>query len=471
MTTVMWFRRDLRMVDNKALARAFQDSEDVLCVFHLNPEQLTQEYSSSQSAFLQSVEHLRQSLAKEGIQLYLLYGELEESFDQLRQVLPNWTDVYFNYDEAGYGRLRDQRAATYFRTHGIKIHAFQDHYLHGSQDVKNQFGKAYQVFTPYYRVWRALPKEKPVSVDLSFARTIELNQDSETLKIFNRLWEPLSFYHPGTEVALTKLDSFIADKLENYQVQRDYPSINGTSQLSSYLRTGEISIRMVFDAIIHYIPSDAQETFIKELAWRDFYNMVYVENPRQKGEAIQSQYKDIEWDNSLDLFNLWKKGETGFPIVDAAMRQLNTTGWMHNRLRMITASFLTKDLLIDWRWGERYFQQMLIDYDPASNIGGWQWVASTGTDAAPYFRIFNPTTQSERYDPEGEFIKHYLPQLADIPKKWLHEPARMPLNIQETSHCIIGQDYPVPIVDHKIQRQIAIERYKAASKSEDNFIS
>lgn len=471
MTTVMWFRRDLRIVDNKALARAFQDSEDVLCVFHLNPEQLTQEYSSSQSAFLQSVEHLRQSLAKEGIQLYLLYGELEESFDQLRQVLPNWTDVYFNYDEAGYGRLRDQRAATYFRTHGIKIHAFQDHYLHGSQDVKNQFGKAYKVFTPYYRVWRALPKEKPVSVDLSFARTIELNQDPETLKIFNRLWEPLSFYHPGTEVALTKLDSFIADKLENYQVQRDYPSINGTSQLSSHLRTGEISIRMVFDAIIHYIPSDAQETFIKELAWRDFYNMVYVENPRQKGEAIQSQYKDIEWDNSLDLFNLWKKGETGFPIVDAAMRQLNTTGWMHNRLRMITASFLTKDLLIDWRWGERYFQQMLIDYDPASNIGGWQWVASTGTDAAPYFRIFNPTTQSERYDPEGEFIKHYRPQLADVPKKWLHEPARMPLNIQETSHCIIGQDYPVPIVDHKIQRQIAIERYKAASKSEDNFIS
>jgi len=452
MTTVMWFRRDLRMVDNKALARTFQDSEDVLCVFHLNPEQLTQEYSYSQSAFLQSVEHLRQSLAKEGIQLYLLYGELEESFDQLRQVLPNWTDVYFNYDEAGYGRLRDQRAATYFRTHAIKIHAFQDHYLHGSQDVKNQFGKAYKVFTPYYRVWRALPKEKPVSVDLSFARTIELNQDPETLKIFNRLWESLSFYHPGTEVALTKLDSFIADKLENYQVQRDYPSINGTSQLSPHLRTGEISIRMVFDAIIHYIPSDAQETFIKELAWRDFYNMVYVENSRQKGEAIQSQYKDIEWDNSLDLFNLWKKGETGFPIVDAAMRQLNTTGWMHNRLRMITASFLTKDLLIDWRWGERYFQQMLIDYDPASNIGGWQWVASTGTDAAPYFRIFNPTTQSERYDPEGEFIKHYLPQLADVPKKWLHEPARMPLNIQETSHCIIGQDYPVPIVDHKIQR-------------------
>lgn len=471
MTTVMWFRRDLRMVDNKALARTFQDSEDVLCVFHLNPEQLTQEYSYSQSAFLQSVEHLRQSLAKEGIQLYLLYGELEESFDQLRQVLPNWTDVYFNYDEAGYGRLRDQRAATYFRTHAIKIHAFQDHYLHGSQDVKNQFGKAYKVFTPYYRVWRALPKEKPVSVDLSFARTIELNQDPETLKRFNRLWESLSFYHPGTEVALTKLDSFIADKLENYQVQRDYPSINGTSQLSSHLRTGEISIRMVFDAIIHYIPSDAQETFIKELAWRDFYNMVYVENSRQKGEAIQSQYKDIEWDNSLDLFNLWKKGETGFPIVDAAMRQLNTTGWMHNRLRMITASFLTKDLLIDCRWGERYFQQMLIDYDPASNIGGWQWVASTGTDAAPYFRIFNPTTQSERYDPEGEFIKHYLPQLADVPKKWLHEPARMPLNIQETSHCIIGQDYPVPIVDHKIQRQIAIERYKAASKSEDNFIS
>lgn len=199
--------------------------------------------------------------------------------------------------------------------------------------------------------------------------------------------------------------------------------------------------------------------------------MVYVENSRQKGEAIQSQYKDIEWDNSLDLFNLWKKGETGFPIVDAAMRQLNITGWMHNRLRMITASFLTKDLLIDWRWGERYFKQMLIDYDPASNIGGWQWVASTGTDAAHYFRIFNPTTQSERYDLEGEFIKHYRPQLVDVPKNWLHESARIPLNIQETSHCIIGQDYLVPIVDHKIQGQIAIERYKVASKSEDNFIS
>lgn len=210
--------------------------------------------------------------------------------------------------------------------------------------MKNQFGKDNKIFTPYYRVWPALPKEKPVSVDLPLARTIELNQDPETLKIFNRLWEPLSFYHPGTQVALTKLDSFIADDLENYQVQRDYPSVNETSQLSSHLRTGEISIRMVYDAVIHYIPTDAQETFIKELAWRDFYNMVYVENPRQKEEAIQSQYKEIEWDNNLDLFNLWKKGETGFPIVDAAMRQLNTTGWMHNRLRMITASFLTKDL-------------------------------------------------------------------------------------------------------------------------------
>lgn len=232
-----------------------------------------------------------------------------------------------------------------------------------------------------------------------------------------------------------------------YEQQRDLPKLNITSHLSRCLRTGEISVRTIWKALQETSTSKGKAAFEKELCWRDFYHMIYVAFLNEKEESIQENYRNIEWENNRELFKKWQKGQTGYPIIDAAMRQLTQTGWMHNRLRMITASFLTKDLLIDWRWGGKYFQQMLHDYDPASNIGGWQWAASTGTDAVPYFRIFNPTIQSEKFDQDGNFIREFVPELRALPPKWIHQQENM------------------PIVQQKEQRKVLLAKYKSSKES------
>ena len=225
-------------------------------------------------------------------------------------------------------------------------------------------------------------------------------------------------------------------------------------------------IRTVFDAVSQEPESDGRTTFIKELCWRDYYNMIYAMYPDQQEKAIKTSFQNVVWQNNEDHFKAWRTGRTGFPIVDAAMRQLNETGWMHNRLRMVVASFLTKDLLIDWRWGEKYFREKLVDYDPASNIGGWQWAASTGTDSVPYFRVFNPTIQSEKFDPNGTFIKQYVPELKSIKGKKIHQPNQLTDAEQKAYGVKLNDDYPQPIVDHKAARLRAIAMY---GQSKDNF--
>ncbi|WP_311198589.1 deoxyribodipyrimidine photo-lyase [Jeotgalibaca sp. MA1X17-3] len=288
------------------------------------------------------------------------------------------------------------------------------------------------------------------------------SKDEEQFNDFLAKQIPIEDLQIGTKAAHQRLDEFIKHDLSNYKVARDYPVKNSTSHLSKYLRTGEISIRTVFDQVNRSENSAGKETFIKELAWRDFYNMIYATHPDQKNSSINPSFRQLEWENDEEFFKKWKEGKTGFPIVDAAMRQLKETGWMHNRLRMITASFLTKDLLIDWKWGEQYFQEMLIDYDPSNNIGGWQWAASTGTDSVPYFRIFNPTTQSEKYDKSGEFIKYYVPELKNIDGEKIHEPSKLSKEEQNKFGVIIGKDYPEPIVSHKERRKIAIKVFEQA---------
>ncbi|MDN6627109.1 MAG: DNA photolyase family protein, partial [Pisciglobus halotolerans] len=270
----------------------------------------------------------------------------------------------------------------------------------------------------------------------------------------------------GNQAAHERLDEFIKYDLNKYNEGRDYPLSNSTSRLSKHLRAREIAIRTVFNQISHSGNSSGKETLIKELAWRDFYNMIYATHPDQKNNSINPAFRQIEWENDELFFKVWKEGKTGFPIVDAAMRQLKETGWMHNRLRMITASFLTKDLLIDWRWGEQYFQEMLIDYDPASNIGGWQWAASTGTDSVPYFRIFNPTTQSEKYDKTGDFIRLYVPELRDITNLKIHNPSTLSEEEQTQFGVVVGEDYPEPIVSHKERRKAAIKTFEDSKKEE-----
>ncbi len=314
----------------------------------------------------------------------------------------------------------------------------------------------------------ALAWVKPEDIGERQSRTKALDAEAEhafddVLARCSSDWKRL-----GEEEGKKRLESFCRSVLPDYHDMRDLPEKAGTSRLSPYLRTGALSARRVYTAADSFRQKTSKpgpETFIKELAWRDFYTMILHHFPETETKEFQEKYRSLPWRYDDDLLQRWKEGRTGFPIVDAGMRQLNSIGWMHNRLRMITASFLTKDYQIDWRLGEAYFAQKLIDHDPGSNIGGWQWAASTGTDAVPYFRVFSPIRQGERFDPDGTFVKKYVPELADVPKKYIHEPHTMSRQQQEEAGCIIGSDYPEPSVDHKIERKRAIAMFKGEDET------
>ena len=463
----MWFRRDLRLEDNVALKHAFQESDSLLLFFHVNPKQFLGESSLNQAAFFKSVEILREEIKNKKATLHILYGDLEDCFLKLKKEFPNWSDIYINRDERGYGLERDKIASAIFKEIGVKAHGYDDHHIHSAREIKTGSGTHYKVFTPYFNKWIELQKPEVVNVIFDKEKVIKgplFLKDEAKFNRFLAKQVPIEEVHLGHSIAHERLDEFIKQNLSDYNKARDYPLKNTTSHLSKHLRTGEISIRTVFDHINRSENSSGKETFIKELAWRDFYNMIYASHPNQKEQSINPSFRHIEWENNEDFFSSWKEGKTGFPIVDAAMRQLKETGWMHNRLRMVTASFLTKDLLIDWRWGEQYFQEMLIDYDPASNIGGWQWAASTGTDSVPYFRIFNPTTQSEKYDKNGDFIKKYIPELRNISSLKIHDPSTLSEKEQNEFQVFIGKDYPEPIVSHKERRKLAIKTFEDCKK-------
>ncbi|MBF2587606.1 deoxyribodipyrimidine photo-lyase [Listeria marthii] len=457
MTSVMWFRRDLRVSDNKALYHASKE-DDLILLFQVNPAQFITG-SPSHQAFFASVAHFQQELAKTA-RLQIMFGDPMECLQQLKEAVPIWNKVFFNRDETGYGASRDAAAQQFFDERQIEVHAFHDSYLHSAEEVKKSPTEYYKIFTPYYKKWREEMKEMPLKVTLKPENIRKESLFPKYEEQFAEIVHDLPVSDAGEQAANARLASFIKEDLTDYDKARDFPELDKTSHLSRYLRTGEISIRTIWQALQQTEATEGRATFEKELCWRDFYNMIYVSFPDQKNEPIQENYRYIEWENSRAFFKCWQEGQTGFPLVDAAMRQLKETGWMHNRLRMITASFLTKDLLIDWRFGEKYFQQMLIDYDPASNIGGWQWAASTGTDAVPYFRIFNPTTQSEKFDPAGKFIRKYVKELAHIPDKFIHQPEKMSEKEQNEYGLLVGKDYPLPIVDHKERRKLAIARYE-----------
>lgn len=467
-TVVMWFRKDLRIEDNQALNQALlnlRPDEELLCVFQLNPQQFKPN-TLNHDHFFTALEHFRKTLTQGGVTLHFLKGSPISSFEQLKANYPAWHKIYFNQDQRGFGRQRDEEVVTYFKSVGIEVNAFMDGHLHQPQEVQTKTGTAYKKFTPYYNQWIKLPKPLYRKVPLQQSG-VAFIEDQENFQAGQVAYQdllakiPLDFKRLVGEVeAERKLNAFVLNKMKNYGKDRDIPSVAGTSQLSPYLRTGELSIRKVWLAATSMEESEGQTIFLKELAWRDFYHMIYYFNPDQKDQELQVAYRGLPWKQGDDLFEQWKAGQTGYPIVDAGMRQLNQTGWMHNRLRMIVASFLTKDLLIDWRLGEKYFAEKLIDYDPASNIGGWQWAASTGTDAVPYFRIFNPTTQSQKFDKNGDYIRRYVPELVAVPGNLIHEPALMTSSQQKQYQCQIGQDYPGPIVDHQVARKLAIELFK-----------
>ncbi|CAK1223198.1 deoxyribodipyrimidine photo-lyase [Fructobacillus evanidus] len=465
--SIMWFRRDLRLTDNRALHAAMQKSDQVIFIFIIDPKQIQNNASVNQSAFFASVLHFKETLAKNNITLLIQTGPVIDVVTEIKTKVPSVSDIYLNFDERGYGRKRDQQTIRHLSQElGIVAHPFLDFTLTSASSIKKQDGSAYQIFTPYYKKWLSVQKDQPLpsltSTEIQDKQVAEPFEDH--IDDLKKLINPNHSYayqdSLGEQQAVNTLEDFVSNKLADYDQNRDIPALDGTSHLSRYLRTGEISIRTVYDAVSRQPASLGKETFIKELCWRDFYNMIYTIYPNQKDQAINTKFQTIPWINNESQFNAWKNGTTGFPIIDAAMQQLNQTGWLHNRLRMIVASFLTKDLLINWTWGEQYFQEKLVDYDPASNIGGWQWAASTGTDSVPYFRIFNPFTQAEKFDPDAKFIKQYIPALADLPADKIHHIDRLSEADQQQYQVILGKDYPKPIVDHALARKRAIASYK-----------
>jgi len=461
---IHWFRRDLRLHDNTALRKAVEQAESVVPVFVVEDAfQTGPDVGAARAAFLfKSVSELDASLDALGQKLIIRYGRSDVEIPKLAQELKAQA-VFCNKRYEPYAQARDRRVFNALNSVGVGFELFKDAVIWEEREILTKTQQLYTVFTPYANAWRSknfaapprnIRKIAPCSVEVASHHLPTV--DHFGLKLSQ------SIPNAGEKAGLRLLDEFIRGKLFHYGDQRDFPAIQGTSQLSPHLRAGTVSIRKVVSDVLRARakgnPKQKNncDTFLNELIWREFYLQILHHFPHVMKGNFRREYDSLEWSHNESHFAAWKEGQTGYPIVDAAMRCLNATGWMHNRLRMIVAMFLTKDLLLNWQWGERYFMQQLVDGDLAANNGGWQWSAGTGTDAAPYFRIFNPVTQGMKFDPKGEFIRAWIPELTDLPNQLVHEPWEAGL---------LAARYPVRIVLHKDQRAKALDIYARIKSS------
>lgn len=467
-TSIWWLRRDLRLTDNPALQAALDSSDIVLPVFIIDPN-LTHGrwHSPKRLSFLwEGLRSLDQELQLRGSRLIIRQGPP----DRVLQTLLNESQaqrIYAEADFSPYARQRDQHIN---QTLPLTLVGGSS-LLHPEMVVKTD-GSPYVVFTPFSKTWKSLPLPGTDSL-LPAPQHIRTPKGIHTEKVPANLVDISKQPFPAREIrALERLERFYQGAeapIWKYAAQRNRPDLEGTSQLSPYLRFGMLSARQAIAAAKYAIenaPSPAAqisaETWLSELIWREFYINILYHFPQVLDQNFRHAYDDLAWRTDSSDFEAWCQGQTGYPLIDAAMRQLQHQGWMHNRARMLTASFLTKDLLIDWRWGQDWFMLHLIDGDPAANNGGWQWSAGTGSDAAPYFRIFNPILQSQKFDPHGSYIRRWLPELKQVPDKYIHAPWEMPVSLQLKSNCRIGQDYPAPIVDHATARERTLDAFTQA---------
>ncbi|MGD2141580.1 MAG: deoxyribodipyrimidine photo-lyase [Burkholderiales bacterium] len=467
---LVWFRRDLRVDDNAALSRALEEAKAVHCVFVFDTEILDalEEKRDRRVEFIwQSAQELKAGLQVLGGDLHVLHGRAREEIPALATRL-DIQAVYANDDYEPAAIARDNEVRARLDAQQCAWHAFKDQVIFEKSEILNAEERPYVVFTPYRKAWlekldRRDTEPYPVANrSNAFVRGTDSPMPELERIGFARSNLSLLNIPAGTTGAKALFENFLG-RIGDYARLRDYPAAAGPSLLSVHLRFGTISIReLVRTAVRLDADADARagaSTWLSELIWREFYFSILFHFPHVVEAAFRREYDSLQFENRESYFRCWCDGQTGYPLVDAAMRQINSTGYMHNRLRMITASFLVKDLSVDWRWGERYFAQNLNDYDLSANNGGWQWCASTGCDAQPYFRIFNPVTQSRKFDPEGAFIRSQLPELADVPDKYVHEPWKMSPEVQRACGCLIGQTYPGPIVDHAAARKKTLALY------------
>ena len=479
---LVWFRRDLRTADHAALYHALRAARQVWCAFVYDRVILDPLPRADRRVefIVESVDALDGDLARlgaahgaAGVRLLVREGRGADEIVALAGEL-HVQAVYANHDDDPYALERDARVRGALADRGIALHTSKDHVIFERSEVLTGSGKPYTVFTPYKTAWLAKLDDffvKPYPVERHAAALAPAPGPGEPLPDLARLGfgktnlETLKI-HGGSAAAEALLADFL-ERIDDYASARDYPAVKGPSYLGVHLRFGTISVRRLVALARERAAAAGRrargaETWLSELIWRDFYQQVLHHWPHVVAASCKPEFDRVRFEHGRhadESFAAWCEGRTGYPLVDAAMAQINQTGWMHNRLRMVTASFLVKDLGIDWRRGEAYFALHLIDYDLASNNGGWQWCASTGCDAQPWFRIFNPVTQSRRFDPEGKFIRRYLPQLAGLDAEQIHAPWQVgPIEL-EAAGVELGRDYPRPIVDHAAARAKTLERY------------
>jgi len=427
---IFWFRRDLRLEDNAGLYHALKQGKPVVPIFIFDRiilDELEDRVDRRVEFIHLALEKIQEQLGKLGSTLDIRYDFPEEAWKEL---IKNYRieNVYANHDYEPYAKKRDTDISIMLKQNDISFHTFKDHVIFEKDEVLKDDGKPYTVFTPYSRKWKAILNEFYLSsypTKKYFSNF--LKQKAKTIPSLHEM----GFKPGGRSFPSAKWES---DIIKHYKEQRDYPAVNGTSGLSVHLRFGTVSIRELAREA-----GKLNETFLNELTWRDFYQTILWHFPHVVDKAFKPEYDNIRWRNDEKDFDAWCCGQTGYPIVDAGMRELNTTGFMHNRVRMIVASFLAKHLLIDWRWGEAYFAKKLLDYDLAANNGGWQWAAGSGCDASPYFRVFNPYLQTKKFDPELKYISKWVPEFEEL-------------------------SYPRPIVEHETARERCLATYAVALK-------
>jgi len=483
---LVWFRRDLRASDHAALYHALRSARRVWCAFVFDTQILDPlpRVDRRVEFILDSLHDLDAQLRSLGpghARLLVRHGHGGDELVRLARRL-GVQAVYANHDDEPFALERDARVRGQLADAGIALHTSKDHVVFERSEVLSGSGQPYTVFTPYKNAWlkklepffvKAYPIERhadalappPDGIELQMPTLASLGFAPSNL---HELQMPV-----GSAGARELLVDF-AQRIDAYGDARDFPAVKGPSYLSVHLRFGTVSIRELARMACAHIETaarpaqrDGAATWLSELVWRDFYQQILHHHPHVAGASFKPEYDKIRWEHGKhadELFAAWSEGRTGYPLVDAAMAQINQSGYMHNRLRMVVASFLVKDLGIDWRRGERYFAQMLNDFDLAANNGGWQWAASTGCDAQPYFRIFNPVSQSRRFDAQGKFIRRYLPQLAKLPDELIHAPwEARPIDL-ESAGITLGRNYPQPLVQHDAARAKTLERYSVVRR-------